>query len=193
MEALHALVGLQIRADPPRRSIPSPIRATIAVMARSRVLSLVALALAGICAVGCGDTTKKFTTTLQVVQIERFGKDPASAAVVDLELRYVDCPGECRRVIRTNGAFSKCAANLKEGDRLKAEIVSKWTSDRNTARNEIVKLGDCKVDQDPKEEANYEMVQVCSEIKTSGQIVGVRCDRSRPKSLTDKCPWFKRR
>jgi hypothetical protein len=161
-------------------------------MTRSRALLGFAFVLAGF-AMGCGDTTKKFTTTMQVVQVERFGKDPQNAVIVDLELKYLDCPGECRRVIRTNGAFSKCAATVKEGDKLKAEIVSKWSSDRNTARNEIVKLGDCKIDQDPKEEANYEMVQVCSEVKMSGQVVGVRCDRTRPKELTDKCPWFKRR
>jgi hypothetical protein len=45
---------------------------------------------------------------------------------------------------------------------------------------------------DAKEAANYEISSVCTEVQTTGAVVGVRCDRSRPKALLEKCPFLRR-
>jgi hypothetical protein len=137
------------------------------------------------------DSPKTYSTTVEVLQVERFGESPPNQ--VGLELRYSDCPGDARRVIRADKAFAQCAPNIKEGDKLKAEIATSYVSERGAWRSDITKLGDCAMKLDPKEEANFEMVQTCTEIKTTGSVVGVRCDRTRNKDMVTKCPWLKRR
>lgn len=57
----------------------------------------------------------------------------------------------------------------------------------------MTKLGECALKTDRKEEVNSEMVHLCTDIVTTGSVVGVHCDRSRPKEQIDKCPWLRRR
>lgn len=144
------------------------------------------LILAAIATLGC-DAKRQDKATIEIVQAEQIGEQLA------LELKYPDCPGDARRVIRLDRSFTACAGELRGGDRLEAEIATKWLSDRGAYRNEIVRIGKCPVKLDPKEEANFEMVQVCTDIVATGAVVGVHCDRSRPKELVTKCPWLKRR
>jgi hypothetical protein len=144
------------------------------------------LLLAAIATLGC-DGKRQDKTTVEVLQVERL-----SDSQLDLELRYAACPGDARRVVRLDKTFTACAGDIQKGDKLETEIVSKWSSDRGAYRSEIVRLGKCPVKLDPKEEANYEMVQVCSDVIATGAVVGVRCDRSRPKDLIAKCPWLRR-
>jgi hypothetical protein len=35
-------------------------------------------------------------------------------------------------------------------------------------------------------------VENCTEVKASGSVVGVRCDRMRTPELIAKCPWLRR-
>jgi len=137
------------------------------------------------------ESPKTYSTTVEVLQIETFGENPPNQ--IGLELRYADCPGDTRRVMRADKAFAQCATSIKEGDKLKADIATSYNSERGSWRADITKLGDCAVKLDQKEEANYEMVQTCTEIKTTGVVVGVRCDKTRNKELVAKCPWLKRR
>jgi len=137
------------------------------------------------------DSPKSYTTTVEVLQVENFGENPPKQ--LSLELRYADCPGDARRVIRADKTFAQCASTLKEGDKLKANINTSYDSARGSWRSDVTKIGDCDIKLDPKEEANFEMVQTCTDIKTTGVVVGVRCDRSRSKELIAKCPWLKRR
>jgi len=71
--------------------------------------------------------------------------------------------------------------------------VTSYQSDRGVYRADLTRLGDCTLKQDPKDDANYEMVQTCSDIVATGAVVGVRCDRTRSKELVVKCPWLRRR
>ena len=137
------------------------------------------------------ESPKTYSTTVEILQVETFGDSPPTQ--LGIELRYSECPGDARRVIRADKAFAQCATSLKEGDKVKAEIATSYNSERGSWRSDITKLGECAVKLDPKEEANFEMVQTCSEIKTTGVVVGVRCDRTRNKDLVAKCPWLRRR
>lgn len=145
------------------------------------------------CALAGCESPKKFTTTMEVIQVEPFKDDKGETTKLGLELRYADCPGDARRVLRADKAFAACAGPIKAGDKLKSELVSTWQPDRGLYKSDVVKLGDCPMKQDPKDEANYEMVNTCVDVVTTGAVVGVRCDRTRSKELVDKCPWLRRK
>jgi hypothetical protein len=130
---------------------------------------------------------------MEILQVEPTKDDQGATTKLSLELRYADCPGDARRVLQADKNFAACAGNLKSGDKLKADLVSTWQSDRGSYRTEITKLGDCAMKQDAKDDANYEMVQTCTDVVRTGAVVGVRCDRTRSAELVAKCPWLRRK
>ena len=143
-------------------------------------------------ATGC-EKPVNYTTTVEVLQVQRFGQDKSQPGMMDLDLKFVECPGEARKIIRGDKNFTPCGQKFKKGDKISAEVVLSYSSDRGQYRSEIVKLDDCPLKLDPKEQANYEVVQDCKELLSSGVVVGVHCDRTRNAELVAKCPWFKRR
>lgn len=147
-----------------------------------------ALALA---LVACHDKPLTSTVKVEIVQVQRFG-DGKTPGLMDVELRF-DCPGEARRVMRLDKTFSECGGGLKPGDKVEAEVVSSWSSERGSYRTDVTRLGACPVKVDPKEEANYEMVQVCTDLKATGVTVGVTCERQRPPELLAACPFLRRK
>jgi hypothetical protein len=153
---------------------------------RSRLIVFGFLALAG-----C-ERAQTYTTNVELLDIEHFGDPPATAKQVNFELRYADCPGDNRRILRGDKDLAACTKDLKEGAVVPMEIVSKYVSDKGGYRSEVTKIAGCPVKWDAKEEANYQTTSVCTEVKTTGAVVGVHCDRSRPKALVEKCPFFRR-
>lgn len=151
---------------------------------------MVVAALACVVA-GCKAKPQHFTTTVEVMLVRTFGAT-AGPKLTDLELKYATCPADARQVMRVDKGFSECGTKLKVGDKLKAEVVLSWNAERGIYRNELVHLGECAVKLDPKDEANYQMVEACSESKASGVVVGVRCDRGRSEALLAACPWLRR-
>jgi hypothetical protein len=148
---------------------------------------VVALAVAA-----CGEPAKKFSTTMEVLQTEPF-TDEKGVQTYGMQLKYSECPGDARRVLRAGKEYAACGTKIKPGDKLKADISATWDSERGVYRTEITHLGECPVKLDRKDEFNYEMVQICTDIVATGAVVGVHCDRNRPKEQVDKCPWLKRR
>jgi hypothetical protein len=140
---------------------------------------------------GCKEEAKHFTTTVEVMQVRTFGA-AAGPKLTDLDLKFIDCPGDARQILRAPKEFSECGTKLKAGDKLKAEVLLAYNAERGIYRNEIQKLGACPLKLDPKDEANYQMVENCSEVKATGVTVGVRCERGRTPALLAKCPWLKR-
>lgn len=154
-------------------------------------LSSACLLLAASLASAC-DKPQQFTTTVELLQVRRVGQSTGPGRI-DLELRYVDCPGDARLNIRGDQDFAGCAKGIKKGDKLKADVVRTYSSERGTFRSTLVKLGDCPIKIDTKDEANYETFQECEELKASGAVVGVHCNRRREGALLQKCPWMRRR
>jgi hypothetical protein len=142
-------------------------------------------------ALGC-NRTETYTTNVELLDIEYFGDAPGNAKQVNFELRYADCPGDNRRILRGDKELAACTKDLKEGAKVPMEIVSKYSPDREGYRSAVTKLAGCPVKWDAKEAANYEISSVCTEVQTTGAVVGVRCDRSRPKALLEKCPFLRR-
>jgi hypothetical protein len=156
---------------------------------------LVRLSCLGICtvALGCHDKAREFDTQVEIVSTRTMGGQQGKApSLIEMEMRFVDCPGEVRRVIRGDKTLAACAASMKSGERLPAKIAFSYDSERENYRNELVKLGPCEVKLDPKEDANYETAQVCKDLVTTGVTVGIHCDRRREGDLIAKCPWLKR-
>lgn len=147
------------------------------------------LAFLGLAA--CSDV-KKYTTTMEITQIEPM-TDEKGVKTWSVEMRYAECPGDARRIIRADKGFASCAGTAKAGDKLKADITATWDSERGSYRTELTKLGECALKTERKEEVNSEFVHLCTDIVTTGSVVGVHCDRSRPKEQVDKCPWLRRR
>lgn len=158
-------------------------------MPKTPLVFTVALLVA---AVGCGKKEQKFDTNVEILQVKRFGKDPKAPTLMDLEVKFGDCPGDIRRVVRADKAFAECAQKLKAGDKVPAQVNFLWSSERSNYRSDFVSIAGCAMKIDPKEEANYEMVSVCEELKATGATVGVHCDKTRGPALVAKCPWMKR-
>ena len=157
-----------------------------------KLASSLAVVAALVCGVaGCKAKPQRFSTTVEVMQVRTFGA-VAGPKLTDLELKYATCPADARQIMRVGKEFSECGSKLKVGDKVKADVVLSWNAERGTYRNELVHLGDCDVKLDPKDEANYQMVEACSEAKASGVVVGVRCDRGRSEALLAACPWLRR-
>ncbi len=160
----------------------------------SAVVKTLLLACALLVTAGCSRPPKRYTTNVEIQQVQIFGRDPKTAPMlVDVEMRFTDCPGDARKLIRTEKSTSACVASLKKGDKVEAELVMGYVAATGSQRAEVVRLGTCAVKTDQKDAANYEIVQVCTDVIASGVPVGVHCDRKREGAIVEKCPWFKRK
>ncbi|HYP89391.1 MAG TPA: hypothetical protein VEQ59_14590 [Polyangiaceae bacterium] len=156
-----------------------------------RRLGLGAIGLAWLSLGGCKAKPQNFSTTVEVMQVRLFGGG-TGAKLTDLDVKYDQCPGDARQIMRLGKEFAECSSKLKVGDKLKADVVLSWNAERGTFRNEIVHLGACDVKLDPKDEANYQSFENCSDVKATGSVVGVRCERNRSDAVLAACPWLRR-
>lgn len=163
---------------------------TLGMMGLRGMIDAAALVVLGLVAVGCKKPLSA-TVKAEVLQVQRFG-DGKAPGLMDLEIKF-DCPGDARRLMRLDKTFDECAGDFKAGDKLDIEVESIWSSDKGSYRTEVKRIGNCPVKLDAKEEANYEMVQVCTDLKASGVTVGVTCDRTRPPELLAACPFLRRK
>ena len=152
------------------------------------------LALVVLPGLGCRSKVQHFDTKVEILSARTMGGQQGKAAplLIEFEMRFVDCPGEVKRVVRGDKALAACAGGLKKGETVPAGIDFSYDRERENYRGDLVKLGPCDVKLDPKEDANYETVQVCRDLKASGVVVGVHCDKKREGELVEKCPWLKR-
>jgi hypothetical protein len=148
--------------------------------------ALLALGLAG-----CRRAAR-YQTEAELVRVHAFGRDARDPGLMDVELRYAACPGEAHEMLRGGRAFAACARRFQPGDRVTAEVLHTYDPERGVYRSEVTRLGGCEVTPDPKDEANYEVVESCSDLKASGAVVGVVCNRRRDQALLDRCPWLRR-
>jgi hypothetical protein len=155
-----------------------------------RTRFLLATLLSSAFLTACKKKPLHYQTSVEVMQVRQYGQAPNR--MTDLELKFVDCPGNARKVVRIEKSFSACGAKLKVGDRLPAELTVSYNAERGVYRDQLQKLGECDVKIDPKDEANYNTVENCKDLEFSGSVVGVHCERGRSKELVAKCPWLRR-
>lgn len=142
-------------------------------------------------ATACQEQPQRFSTRVEVTQLRSFGA-ATGPKLTDVEVKYTQCPADARQIMRLGKELSECSAKLKLGDELPVDVTLTWNPERRVYRSQIVRLGSCDVKLDPKDDANYQSVEVCSDVKLTGVVVGVRCDRTRGPELVAKCPWLKR-
>jgi hypothetical protein len=158
--------------------------------------------LAAVCVLGlgalamlpaCHGKPQRFDTKVELLSTRTMGGGQGKpASLIEMEMRFVDCPGDVHRVMRGDKALAACAGGMKAGEKVTATIEMSYDGERENYRDEVVKIGACDVKLDPKEDANYETVQVCKDLMATGVAVGVHCDKKREGELLAKCPWLKR-
>jgi len=150
--------------------------------------------LSALSALPACEKPKQFKTSVEIVKIRRFGQDAAkTGGVTEMELKFADCPGEVHKVLRADKSFSECGARFKRGDKVPADVTLTYSRERGLYRDEVVRLDDCALKIDPKDEANYDLVQQCRPVIATGMDVGIHCARQRSPELIAKCPWLRRR
>lgn len=155
-----------------------------------RALAIVASGL--VVAASACSRPQTFTSNVEITQTQIFGTDDAPS-IMDVHMTFSDCPGTQQKVVRGDKAFAACAKKLKKGDKVPVEIVLQWKADRGEYRNEVVKVAGCARTPDPKDDASYEVVQMCNDVVINGAVTGIHCDRNRSEALVAKCPWFRRK
>lgn len=141
----------------------------------------------------CHGSPERFDTRVELTSARVMGGGQGKApSLIELEMRFIDCPGDVIRVMRGDKALAACAGGMKVGEKIPATIELSWDKERENYRDAVVKLGPCDVKLDPKESANFTSVQVCKDLVSTGVTVGVHCDKRREGELIAKCPWLKR-
>ena len=138
------------------------------------------------------ETLETYTTRadLERLQVIRTAPDGKTPILIDVEFSYEDCPGEQRKMIRGGKEFAACVQKYKPGE--KVPIVEIWGYQVEGGKNsKVTQVGDCPRPPDPEDEASFEVVQVCDDIKVHGVRVGFRCDYTPGPELLDVCPWFR--
>ena len=162
-------------------------------MHRSLGSALASALLVALTTSGCRDKAQRYETTVEILSTRTMGASADKApSLIEFELRFVDCPGDVQRVVRGDKTVAACTGALKKGEKVKASINFAYDNERENYRGELVRLGPCDIKLDPKEDANFESVQVCKDLVVSGVTVGVHCDKKREGELVAKCPWLKR-
>jgi hypothetical protein len=140
---------------------------------------------------GCGDRAPTYKTTVTLLHVHPFGSDLQAPTMTAVEFAYSECPGNSKQLVRGDKSFAQCSKGWKVGDKIPAEVKLVYLEDLDEYQSDVTKLGACPIQVDLRDEANYESVEECKEIKASGSVVGVRCHHHLPDQTLAKCPWLR--
>lgn len=143
---------------------------------------------------GCA-RSKRYYSRVEVLRVDarRMERGTGQARMLDLELRYIDCPGRQTEVIRGGREFARCfSGRHRVGARVAVEIDHHPTRDGEWEWD-VVSVGGCARPVDHNDDASFETVQECRDVYAYGLRIGFRCDRVPQRELLRRCPWFRRR
>jgi len=148
--------------------------------------------LVAVTALGC-QRPKKFEADVQVNRWSVVRKDDSGKVMTsDLEVSFVECPGDQIDIIRGGAEFSACVASkIKVGDKVHVKLDYHWNED-GFWDYDITDVQGCVRARDPNDEASYKMVRECRDWEVNGARVGFQCSYTNKTELNKKCPWFKR-
>jgi hypothetical protein len=157
----------------------------------SRTSLALAFAVVAVVA-GCHDKPRWHTSDVRLTRLDPVRRDATGKALTfDAQFSYDNCPGTQIEVIRGGADFAACMAKYKVGQMVPAKIY--WYFHPNGHYQwEVHELGGCARPPDPNDEASYDMVRECSDLKVNGVAVGFRCNEIPEKHLLERCPWFQR-
>jgi hypothetical protein len=161
---------------------------------RAKPVTVAGVLVAAVATSACGQKPRTFDTKVEILRVRPISRDPKTNEVltVDVEVSFLDCPGEQRKMSRGDKAFAACIMKHQPKEQVAAKLWYGKVDDDHFG-NQIVKLAECDRKPDPRDEASYEVIQDCEDIIVNGVNVGVHCDRKPSKELLAKCPWFKKR
>jgi hypothetical protein len=156
------------------------------------LLSLAAFAALAVSLAGCGKKTKSYVANVEIQRFDMRADDKGKPLSADLEFSYFECPGTQIEVIRGNGEFATCMKKHKLGDKVPVKIEHHWSDADGAWDWDVLEVGECKRPYEEGDEASFDTVQECEDIKAHGATVGFHCNRIPQKALLEKCPWFGR-
>jgi hypothetical protein len=147
--------------------------------------------LVAVAVLGC-HKPKRFEANVQVSRFSPVRRDETGTVLTsDLEVSFVDCPGDQIEVLRGGRDFSACVSKLKVGEKVPVKIEYHWDDD-GFWDHDIVEVQGCPRPVDPNDEASVKMTRECSDWNVNGTRVGFQCNYTDKKELNKKCPWFKK-
>ncbi|HEY8078779.1 MAG TPA: hypothetical protein VIF62_31825 [Labilithrix sp.] len=147
------------------------------------------IALAVVALVGCSEKPQTFETNVQIARTQVVTQH--GTKIIDVELEYVDCPGEQQEIFQGDAPFANCIAKYKIGEKVPASVVWSKLPDGHYD-SEVDRIGDCTNKRDENDDRSYEVVHECHDVVVNGSTVGFHCDRKPNAELLAKCPWFRR-
>jgi len=139
----------------------------------------------------CSRAPRDYTSRIELLRVEPIRRDDAgNVLTLDVEMSFVDCPGEQRKTVRGPRDFAECMAKHKPGEKVPV-TVRHLQRDDGTWDFSVTDVAGCARKRDPNDEASFSVVQVCTDLVVHSATVGFRCDRRPSAELLTKCPWFR--
>ena len=136
---------------------------------------------------------KQYTTEVDLLRVTPIRRDDTGRVLTtDVEMSFAKCPGDQRKTIRGDAAFSACVSKMKVGDKVPVTLDHGSEQD-GIAHFRVLRVGDCERKIDPNDEASFEIVQVCTKLEVNSVVVGFHCERKPSAELLAACPWFRTR
>ena len=142
----------------------------------------------------CKDGIRVYETNVVITRMDTitFDKDNNHTAV-DLEISYIECPGDQIEVIRGDRNFAQCLYSLgkKVGDKLHVDIEWKW-GHLGYYKWVVKRVDTCERVIDLNDQASFDLIEECEDIIVYGNKVGFTCKKIPTDKLIKVCPWFKK-
>jgi hypothetical protein len=157
--------------------------------------TLAALSVAAVL-VGVAGCKAKPATFKANVRLDRWDvvqtNEKGEILTADAEIVWAECPGASRETIRGSADWAKCmAAKHKPGDTFPVQVEWHW-DDGGFYDWDVVDTDGCKRSYEDGDEASFDTVQECEDLKQHGAVTGFRCNRIPQAHLIAKCPWFRK-
>ncbi len=152
--------------------------------------TLIALAVLPVLAACDGPKWYDSEVEVKRVDVVRRDKD-GNPLTADLEVSYVNCPGEQIETIRGGAEFAKCITQHKAGEKVKVKLLHHPTPE-GYYDWDIHEVAGCSRPPDAEDEASFDMVRECEDLLVNGVAVGFHCNLLPQKKLLAKCPWFRK-
>lgn len=81
--------------------------------------------------VGCKQAApKRYTTNVEIDSFQMFGgggngQPLKTPVLIDIEMKFVDCPGDARKIMRGDRNFAACGMKYKKGDKVPVELTGR--------------------------------------------------------------------
>jgi len=137
---------------------------------------------------------KQYETNVEIKRIAAVqAHEPGAASSMDVEVSFLECPGDQIEVVRGGVEFAKCiqSKQTREGGRVGVKVMHRWDPEGHY-EHDIVEVNGCARPFDPNDQDSFKIIRECSDWVVNGVPVGFQCQYAEKEQLVKKCPWFRR-